>query len=79
VSGDRESIPVHYDIGDTHRRATTDSSEAQLWFDRGLGLAYGPPIETVTRSQFEKWAGVIRLRQGSGGAGRDLNSPPLFT
>ncbi|MHC4136937.1 MAG: tetratricopeptide repeat protein [Planctomycetota bacterium] len=41
VSEGREAIPVHYDIGNVQRRVTTDSSEAQLWFDRGLGLAYG--------------------------------------
>lgn len=33
--------PIHYDIGLVHRAVSTDSPEAQLWFDRGLGLAYG--------------------------------------
>ena len=33
--------PIHYDIGVVHRAVSTDSPEAQLWFDRGLGLAYG--------------------------------------
>ena len=35
------STPVYYDIGDIHRAVTTDSSEAQLWFDRGLALSFG--------------------------------------
>jgi tetratricopeptide (TPR) repeat protein len=33
--------PLHYDIGNIHRKVTTDSDQAQLWFDRGLGMAYG--------------------------------------
>ncbi|MHC5031711.1 MAG: hypothetical protein ACYTGU_12705, partial [Planctomycetota bacterium] len=41
ASEGRESNPVHYDIGNVHRQVTTDSAEAQLWFDRGLGLAFG--------------------------------------
>jgi tetratricopeptide (TPR) repeat protein len=41
ASEGRDAVPVHYAIGDVHRRVTTDSSEAQLWFDRGLGLTYG--------------------------------------
>lgn len=34
-------MPLHYDVGVVHREVTTSSPEAQLWFDRGLGLAYG--------------------------------------
>jgi tetratricopeptide (TPR) repeat protein len=34
-------VPLHYDVGAIHREVTTSSAEAQLWFDRGLGLAYG--------------------------------------
>ena len=33
--------PLHYDVGVVHREVTTSSPEAQQWFDRGLGLAYG--------------------------------------
>ena len=33
--------PLHYDVGVAHRTVTTDSPEAQQWFDRGIGLAYG--------------------------------------
>ena len=33
--------PVHYDVGVVHREVSTASPEAQLWFDRGLGLTYG--------------------------------------
>ena len=34
-------VPLVYDIGGIHREVTASSPEAQLWFDRGLGLAYG--------------------------------------
>ena len=34
-------VPLVYDIGEIHREVTTSSPEAQMWFDRGLGLAYG--------------------------------------
>jgi len=33
--------PLYYDVGVVHREVTTSSPEAQQWFDRGLGLAYG--------------------------------------
>ena len=33
--------PVYYEIGVVHRAISTDSSEAQLWFDRGLALNFG--------------------------------------
>lgn len=33
--------PLHFDVGVVHRTVTTTSAEAQLWFDRGLGLAFG--------------------------------------
>ena len=31
----------YYDLGQHTRTVTTDSSEAQLWFDRGLNWLYG--------------------------------------
>lgn len=34
-------VPLYYDVGVVHREVTTSSPEAQTWFDRGLGLAYG--------------------------------------
>ena len=34
-------VPLYHDVGVVHRTVTTSSPEAQLWFDRGLGLAYG--------------------------------------
>jgi len=34
-------VPLYYDVGVVHREVTTSSPEAQQWFDRGLGLAYG--------------------------------------
>jgi hypothetical protein len=38
----RESavIPIHSDVGSVHREVTTDSPEAQQWFDRGLALMF---------------------------------------
>ena len=36
-----EPTPLVYDIGVISREISTDSADAQLWFDRGLGLAYG--------------------------------------
>ena len=33
--------PLYYDIGVIQREITTSSPEAQLWFDRGLAMAYG--------------------------------------
>lgn len=36
-----DAVPVWYDIGAVHREVTTDSPQAQLWFDRGLALCYG--------------------------------------
>ena len=36
-----EQTPLVYDIGVISREISTDSADAQLWFDRGLGLAYG--------------------------------------
>ena len=35
-----DPTPVHYRIGEVHRTVTTDSPEAQLWFDRGLAMRY---------------------------------------
>jgi tetratricopeptide (TPR) repeat protein len=34
-------VPLYYDIGVIHREITTSSPDAQLWFDRGLAMAYG--------------------------------------
>jgi tetratricopeptide (TPR) repeat protein len=40
-AGPKSDVPLHFDIGVVHRTVTTASPEAQQWFDRGLGLAYG--------------------------------------
>ncbi|WP_145198033.1 hypothetical protein [Planctomycetes bacterium Poly30] len=32
---------VFYDIGVVHRKVTTSSPEAELWFDRRLALSFG--------------------------------------
>ena len=37
----RDATPLYYDVGVVHRTVTTFSPEAQLWFDRGLGLCFG--------------------------------------
>ncbi len=41
--------PTHFDVGVIQREVTTDSSEAQLWFDRGLGLSFGFNHEEAIR------------------------------
>ena len=33
--------PAYYDIGGYHRKASTDSPVAQVWFDRGLAMCFG--------------------------------------
>ena len=40
-TGTQQQLPTYYDIGAVHHTVTTSSPEAQLWFDRGLGLTYG--------------------------------------
>jgi tetratricopeptide (TPR) repeat protein len=40
-AGPKTDGPLYYDVGVVHREVTTSSPEAQQWFDRGLGLAYG--------------------------------------
>lgn len=47
--------PTHYDVGVVHRAVTTTSPDAQVWFDRGLGLAYGFNHEEAVRC-FERAA-----------------------
>ena len=32
---------AYFDLGQWHREITTDSAEAQMWFDRGLVWVYG--------------------------------------
>ena len=34
-----QGVPTYYDIGVVDRTVTTDSAEAQLWFNRGLALS----------------------------------------
>jgi tetratricopeptide (TPR) repeat protein len=36
-----EVVPLYYDVGVVERTVTTSSPDAQTWFDRGLGMAYG--------------------------------------
>lgn len=49
--------PLHYDIGVIEREVTTTSPEAQLWFDRGLGMCYGFNHEEAVRC-FERAAEI---------------------
>ncbi len=49
------TAPTHFDIGGIHHTVSTDSTEAQLWFDRGLGLTYGFNHEEALRC-FERAA-----------------------
>ena len=39
-SGSDEAVDI-FDIGSIHRTISTDSAEAQLWFDRGLAYCFG--------------------------------------
>lgn len=41
VQPEKPEVPLYYDVGQVHKKVTTASDEAQMWFDRGLGLAYG--------------------------------------
>jgi tetratricopeptide (TPR) repeat protein len=44
-----QPLPPYYDIGDFHYQVTTDSDEAQVWFDRGLAMCYGFNHEEAAR------------------------------
>ena len=44
-----QSDEAYYDLGGFHYRATTDSDDAQLWFDRGLAMCYGFNHEEAVR------------------------------
>jgi len=43
----------YYDLGGFHRPVTTNSKQAQVWFDRGLAMCYGFNHEEAVRC-FEK-------------------------
>lgn len=43
----------YYDIGDFHRQVSTESEQAQLWFDRGLAMCHAFNHEEAVRC-FEK-------------------------
>ena len=43
----------YYDLGGYHYEASTDSREAQIWFDRGLAMCFGFNHEEAVRC-FEK-------------------------
>lgn len=49
----KEPRTDYYDLGGLHYKATTESQEAQLWFDRGLAMCYGFNHEEAVRC-FEK-------------------------
>lgn len=36
-----DSQATYYDLGDFHRKVTTNNDDAQVWFDRGLVWTYG--------------------------------------
>ncbi len=40
---------AYYDLGGFHRTVTTDSEQAQTWFDRGLAMCYGFNHEEAVR------------------------------
>jgi tetratricopeptide (TPR) repeat protein len=73
--------PIVFDVGAVHREITTSSPEAQLWFDRGLGMAYGFNSEEAIRC-FERAAeadpGCAMAYWGKAWAGGpNYNSPTL--
>lgn len=47
-SAENES-PAYYDLGGFHRSVSTDSPQAQLWFDRGLALCHAFNHEEAVR------------------------------
>lgn len=48
-----ETTEAYYDIGDFHRPVTTESEQAQIWFDRGLAMCHAFNHEEAVRC-FEK-------------------------
>ena len=53
-----EPMPLHHDgkgLGDFSRAITTDSHEAQLYFDQGIQLMYAFDIRGASRSFREAW------------------------
>lgn len=46
-------VDDYYNLGDFHHQVTTQSDEAQRWFDRGLAMCYGFNHEEAVRC-FEK-------------------------
>jgi tetratricopeptide (TPR) repeat protein len=44
---------AYYDIGDFHRSVSTESEQAQVWFDRGLAMCHAFNHEEAVRC-FEK-------------------------
>ena len=53
-----------YDLGAYHRAVTTNSPEAQLWFDRGLVWCYGYNHEEAVRCFRAGGKRRPRLRHG---------------
>lgn len=51
--GTEDSSSDYYDLGGFHYEVTTDSDEAQTWFDRGLAMCHGFNHEEAVRC-FEK-------------------------
>ena len=47
------AVTPYYDLGGFHYEVSTDSAEAQIWFDRGLAMCYGFNHEEAVRC-FEK-------------------------
>lgn len=49
AEGSGETLPPYYDIGDFRYEVTTDSEDAQAWFDRGLALCFAFNHEEAVR------------------------------
>ena len=42
---------TYYDLGGFHYKVTTDSEDAQLWYDRGLAMCFGFNHEEAVRTR----------------------------
>ncbi len=49
TDADAPIVDGYYNIGDIHQQVSTDSADAQKWFDRGLAMLYGFNHEEAVR------------------------------
>jgi hypothetical protein len=60
----------YFDLGTYSRPVSTDSPEAQLWFDRGLNWGYGYNYEeyALARIIIKRGGHLVRCPESTGGA-----------